>query len=150
MSFDLKTDLHLHTTASDGTWGPEKLVQNIRNTGIGLFAVTDHDSTENLADTARLAKEHGLEFINGVEINTTYNGRNYHILGLGIDPANTKVQRILAMNKKLLEEKDDDFIKYLETEYPAVSFSEYESYINHKERGGWKALNYLMDKRLCN
>ena len=150
MSNDIKVDLHLHTTASDGTWGPEKLAANIRNAGIELFAVTDHDSTENLTNIARLAKEYGLGFINGVEINTTYTGRNYHILGLGINPTNFELQTLLNTNRKLMEEKDDESIKYLERKYPVVSFSEYQAYTNHKERGGWKALNYLIDKQLCN
>ena len=149
MSNDIKVDLHLHTTASDGTWGPEKLVANIRNADIGLFAVTDHDSTENLTDVAHLAKEYGLGFINGVEINTTYKGRNYHILGFGINPTNLELQTLLNTNRKLMEEKDDESIEYLERKYPAVSFSEYEAYTNYKERGGWKALNYMIDKQLC-
>ncbi|HBF36748.1 MAG TPA: PHP domain-containing protein, partial [Firmicutes bacterium] len=150
MGDNLKVDLHLHTTASDGTWGPEKLVSKIKNAGIGLFAVTDHDSTENLTEVAGQARELDLGFIKGVEINTSYQQRNYHILGLGVDPANHELQALLTMNRQLMEEKDDESIRYLEGKYPGVSFSEYQVYMNHRERGGWKAFNYLMDKQLCN
>lgn len=146
---DPRVDLHLHTTASDGTWSPEELVSNLVKAGIELFAVTDHDSTENLNDVAALAHQSGLGFIPGVEINTSYKGRNYHILGLGIDPVNTKLQTLLNTNKKLMDAKDDDSIRYLETKYSALSFSEYQAYTNRRERGGWKALNYLIDKKLC-
>lgn len=146
---DMKADMHIHTTASDGTWNPEELVKNLLQAGIGLFAVTDHDSTENVAEAARLAGEHGLQMINGVEVNTSYENRNYHILGLGIDPGNRELQDLLKRNRDLMRQKDDESIHYLEGRHPEVRFEEYLSYINHPERGGWKALNYLIDKQLC-
>jgi predicted metal-dependent phosphoesterase TrpH len=146
---DIKMDLHIHTTASDGTWGPKNLVKNLLITGIEFFTVTDHDTTENLAEVAALAREHGLKFINGVEVNTTYNSRNYHLLGLGIEPENQELQALLKRNRELMEEKDDECIKYLEMRFPGVSFAEFTKYFNNPERGGWKALNYLIDKKLC-
>ena len=146
---NVRVDLHIHTTASDGTWSPEELVNNLREAGIQLFAVTDHDSTANLAETAALAKEQGLQLIKGVEVNTSYNNRNYHILGLGIDPGDTGLQDLLKRNRDLMGQKDDESIEYLEGRYPGVSLEEYMGYINHPERGGWKALNYLIDQKLC-
>jgi 3',5'-nucleoside bisphosphate phosphatase len=84
---DIKVDLHLHTTASDGTWTPRRLVRNIIDAGIRLFAVTDHDTTDNIAEMAMLAGEYELKFIPGVEVNAAWENNNYHILGLGIDMA---------------------------------------------------------------
>lgn len=146
---NIKVDLHVHTTASDGTWSPEDLVENLLIAGIELFAVTDHDTTENLAETAAMAKEHGLKFVTGVEVDASYNGRNYHILGLGIKPEDRELQVLLRRNRKLMEAKDDESIKYLEGKFPNVSFDDFKRYVNDPERGGWKALNYLIDKKLC-
>lgn len=146
---NIKVDLHVHTTASDGTWPPEKLVENMLGAGIEIFAVTDHDTTENLAQAAAAARERGLKFIAGVEINATCSGRNYHILGLGIDPGNKELQMLLKKNRELTEAKDDESIKFLEGKFPQVSFDEYKEYVNNPARGGWKALNYLIDKKLC-
>ena len=53
----MKVDLHLHTSASDGTWTPEVLVAKLLESGISLFAVTDHDSVENVARTAAIAEK---------------------------------------------------------------------------------------------
>ena len=36
-------DLHMHTTCSDGTDTPEEIIARVRESGIGLFSVTDHD-----------------------------------------------------------------------------------------------------------
>lgn len=145
----VRVDLHVHTTASDGTWGPEDLVKNLLVAGIHLFAVTDHDTTENLAGAASIARENGLEFITGVEVSTSYNGRNYHILGLGMNPEHEGLQTMLKRNRELMEAKDDESIKYLEGKLPNVSFDDYKKYVYNPERGGWKALNYLIDKGLC-
>jgi len=146
---NIKVDLHVHTTASDGTWRPEELVENLLSAGIELFAVTDHDSTESLAEAAAIARGHGLKFVTGVEVNATYNSRNYHILGLGIDPENKGLQALLRRNRGLMEAKDDESIKYLESKFANVCFDDFKRYVNDPGRGGWKALNYLIDKKLC-
>jgi 3',5'-nucleoside bisphosphate phosphatase len=146
---DIKVDLHLHTTASDGTWTPRRLIRNINDAGIRLFAVTDHDTTDNIAEMAMLAGEYELKFIPGVEVNAAWENNNYHILGLGIDMADKELQKLLHHNRKLLENKDLISINYLEKKFPGVSFEEFETYVNNPERGGWKALNYIIDKKLC-
>lgn len=148
-SNDAKADLHVHTAASDGTWRPATLIRKMLGAGIVLFALTDHDTTENIAETAALAQAHRLRFIAGTEINTTYNGRNYHILGLGIEPGNRPLEALLKRNRELMAEKDDASIQYLEGRLPEVSCADFASYRNDPERGGWKALNYLIDKKLC-
>ena len=51
----MKIDLHMHTSASDGTWSPEALIQNVINAGIEIFSVTDHDTVENIAAVSDLA-----------------------------------------------------------------------------------------------
>ena len=145
----IKADLHIHTTASDGTWLPEILVDKIRDAGITLFAVTDHDTTANVAATAEIAKRHGLGFITGVEVNTTHKGRNYHILGLGIAPLSQPLEALLKRNREIMAEKDEESIQYLEKHFSDVSHAEFVKYANNPARGGWKALNYLIDQQLC-
>ena len=89
----MHADLHIHTTASDGTWDPIQVVQAVCAAGIEVFAISDHDSVANVAETKKLAAGAGLRFIPGVELNSTKDGHNYHILGYGIDIEN-KVLRL--------------------------------------------------------
>ena len=49
----IRADLHIHTTASDGTWTPAELIEEAQRCGIGLLAVTDHDSVANVAEAGR-------------------------------------------------------------------------------------------------
>lgn len=149
-NFDnVKVDLHMHTTASDGTWKPSQLVDKIIEAGIGLFAVTDHDNTQNLAETAVIAREKNLMFIPGVEINVSYKEKNYHILGLGINAENKELQKLLKRNRDLMTDLDYKCIKLIEKKYTNISKEGYDSYVNPDERGGWKSLNYFIDEGLC-
>ena len=145
----MKADLHLHTSASDGTWTPEVLIENIVRAGISVFAVTDHDSIENVNLTADLVQDTDLKFIKGVEINTTEDGHIFHILGYNIDPENESLAEILQVNRETMDDRDKRSIKILQVmDYP-VQLEEFLAYENNPARGGWKALNYAIDKGLC-
>ena len=145
----MKADLHLHTSASDGTWTPKALIENIFRAGITVFAVTDHDSVENVIPTADLVKDTDLKFIRGVEVNSTENGHIFHILGYNIDPGNEFLNKILLKNRNVMEERDKRCIKILQDMGYPVALDEFLAYNNNMERGGWKALNYTIDKGLC-
>ena len=145
----MRVDLHIHTTASDGSWTPRELIGQIVQAGIGLFAVTDHDSTESLAETERLAAEAGLQLIPGVEICSTLLGQQFHILGYGIDPLSPALRRLLSHNIELMEQADEDSIRKLLAQGLPIDYQEYRDYRHDPARGGWKSLSYLTDKGLC-
>ncbi|HIU64021.1 MAG TPA: PHP domain-containing protein [Candidatus Avacidaminococcus intestinavium] len=145
----MRCDLHLHTTASDGTWLPEEVVKNALKVGLDLIAVTDHETTNNVIATEILAKEAGLKFVRGVEISANHNHKMFHVLGYGIELENKNLQELLHHNEGLLERKDEESIQILAEQGWSVSLAEYACYVNNRRRGGWKALNYLFDKGLC-
>src|SRR5215468_12562182 len=79
-------DLHSHTTASDGTLRPRELVQAAARRGVRVLAVTDHDSTEGLAEAmAEAASLRPLEIVPGIEINCDVDGGQLHVLGYYMD-----------------------------------------------------------------
>ena len=144
-----KVDLHIHSTASDGTWTPLDLVDAAVGAGLGIIAVTDHDSTANVAETVRLAGERGIKCVPGVEVCSTKDDISFHILGYGIDLANKPLQELLAHNTHLLEQKDDDSVQLLIKQGWPLDFKEFKNYTYDRRRGGWKSLAYLIDKGLC-
>jgi len=131
----MRADLHIHTTASDGSWSVDKLIQELASAGIGLFSVTDHDSIANVAAAGGLAKQAGLSFIPGVEICTTLKGQSFHILGYGIDPEAKALAQILEHNTSLMEEVDHASIKKLIADGLAIDYDEYCSYRHDPSRG---------------
>ncbi|MGI6091682.1 MAG: PHP domain-containing protein [Negativicutes bacterium] len=145
----MRVDLHIHTTASDGNWRPEVLVNQVKSAGIGLFAVTDHDTTANINETSALAAAAGLNFLPGVEICTTINNQSFHILGYGIDADNAALNKLLRYNTALMEDVDQQSVKKLIKDGLAIDYDEYCQYRHNPERGGWKALNFLIDKGFC-
>ena len=79
-------DLHTHTTASDGTYAPRDLVAEAASRGVRVLAVTDHDSTEGLAEAINEAeRRRPLEIVPGIEINCDVEGAEIHVLGYLMD-----------------------------------------------------------------
>ena len=63
-------DLHCHTTASDGTLTPTQLVARAVEFGLKTIAVTDHDTTDGVAEAVAAGEKAGLDVLPGIEINT--------------------------------------------------------------------------------
>jgi hypothetical protein len=77
-----RVDLHTHTTASDGTLSPRELVLAAVRQSVTVLAVTDHDSTEGLAEAmAEAAGRPPLIIVPGLEINCDVEGAEIHVLG---------------------------------------------------------------------
>ena len=82
----LDYDLHCHSIISDGTLTPTEVVNRAAERGVKVLALTDHDDTDGLEEARKAAVQHGIDFVNGVEISVTWRKHTLHIVGLGIDP----------------------------------------------------------------
>ncbi len=89
-------DLHSHSTASDGELAPGQLVRRARAKGVDVLALTDHDAVDGLPEARAAALGVGLVLVAGVEISVTWEGRLIHIVGLGVDPEDRRLQNGLA------------------------------------------------------
>lgn len=94
-------DLHVHSTASDGSFSPTQLVDYAIEKGLSAFALTDHDSIAGLDEAITYAEElkkTGInipEVIPGIEFSTEYAGKDIHIVGLYIDYHHKDLQKHL-------------------------------------------------------
>ena len=88
-------DLHCHSTISDGILSPQDLVAHAAKSGVKVLALTDHDDVSGLQAAREAAIQHGIHFINGVEISATWKKRTLHIVGLKIDAENTALKTAL-------------------------------------------------------
>ena len=86
----MKADLHLHSTASDGTLEPGELVALAAEQGFTHMALTDHDSVDGLARATDAARDCGVTLIPGVELSCGAQ-KEIHILGYGFDPYDERV-----------------------------------------------------------
>jgi 3',5'-nucleoside bisphosphate phosphatase len=100
----VRVDFHQHTTVSDGVWTPEALFAYLRDTGIEVFSVTDHDTMDAYPVAADLAER----VIPGMEVDTKCDGATAHLLVFGItDPRAPLLERLRvqrdARRERMLE-----------------------------------------------
>ena len=98
-------DLHMHSTASDGTLDPAALVAHVAARRVRLMALTDHDTVAGVAAAATAARAAGIGFVPGVELSASWRGRAIHVLGLAIDPGTPGLMAALAGQKSRREER---------------------------------------------
>lgn len=82
----MKLDLHVHTTASDGSCDPSDVVERAAASGLDVISISDHDTVAALPRAIRAAAARSLQIVPGIEVSSTLDDREYHILGYFIDP----------------------------------------------------------------
>lgn len=90
-------DLHTHSCLSDGSLSPEALLTAAREAGIGILALTDHNTTADLEPLQAAFPD--LTLIQASEITCRYLDQELHVVALGIDPENAKLRAVLRNNQ---------------------------------------------------
>jgi predicted metal-dependent phosphoesterase TrpH len=75
-------DLHMHSTASDGSRTPADVVRAAHNADLRAIALTDHDSVDGLREAQQTGAELGVRIVNGVELSAVEGTAETHVLGL--------------------------------------------------------------------
>jgi len=92
-----RADFHCHSTASDGILSPTEVVELAYQQGVRILALTDHDSTEGVAEARRAAARYDdFTLVPGVELGTDIPGAEVHVLALFLDPDNAELQETLS------------------------------------------------------
>ncbi len=145
----MRVDLHIHTTASDGCWPPERVLAEAKSCSIGLFAIADHDTIANVSVAKALARKAGLAFLHGVEVSTHLNGHLFHVLAYGFDLEAPSLTRLLRENKTRGDQYNNNIVRSLIAAGYPLDFDEYAAYEYDRTRGGWQVFNFLMDQGIC-
>jgi 3',5'-nucleoside bisphosphate phosphatase len=127
MAVPLRIDLHLHSTASDGTLPPEGVVAAAVAGGLDLISLTDHDTTAGVGSAIAAARGSGLRVIPGIEVSATWEGGEVHVLGYGVEVTHPdlvahgawagarRVARMEAMVERLQEQGLDVTMEAVES-----------------------------------
>jgi len=120
----MKIDLHIHTkSCSDGNLSIEEVFQEAKNRDIDLMSTTDHDSIDCQGRAIALAREHGIAYITGVELNVTFQypdkdkAISLDFLGYGYDIGNQELKNKLQLIKEHRETRARRILEKLNTEF---------------------------------
>lgn len=89
-------DFHLHSTASDGVRSPTWVMETAAARGVRILSLTDHDTTDGLAEARVAADRLGLRLIPGMELSSDYGKADVHLLAFGFNVASKPLQDFLA------------------------------------------------------
>lgn len=90
-----RIDLHIHTTASDGTDSPAAVVEQAASLGLSAVAVTDHDTVAGVPEATAAGERLGVEVVPGIEVSSDYRDNNVHVLGYFIDVGSPALRPVL-------------------------------------------------------
>ena len=115
-----RCDLHLHSSASDGTDDPADLPRLCKAAGLSAFALTDHDTVAGVAACAAAAKKQKIDFVPGIELSvdpdidtTGEREGSLHLLGLFVDPRHPWLGEITETLTRARAERNPEIIRKL-------------------------------------
>ena len=111
-----KIDLHMHSTVSDGTDRPAELLKKVREAGIGVFSLTDHDAIDGCMEIMDLLQEGDPAFIPGAEFSCRDELGKYHILGYGYDGKTGAMPEFIEFSHNVRMRKLTARLEYLKSE----------------------------------
>jgi predicted metal-dependent phosphoesterase TrpH len=94
-----KADLHMHTIHSDGACSTEELILRAQRAGLTSISITDHDTVNAVGEAMALGDECGVRVIPGVELSSSHNGFDIHLLGYFVDHTNAVLLDYLSFCK---------------------------------------------------
>ena len=140
-------DLHIHTTASsDGQHGPEEIFEMSKGLKLEAIAFADHNSVASVGEGLRISREFGIEFIPCIEINTHYEGYDFHLLGYFIDHRDERLLRWLEGLGENKRRQIRQRVKRLRELGFTLSVDDVEGLSEGREPTGVSYLNALLEK----
>jgi predicted metal-dependent phosphoesterase TrpH len=111
-------DLHIHTTASDGTFTPEQIISHAYQLKLKAIAITDHDTVAGSKEALHRGIPPSLGFVTGVEISSTppsfYPGSgSFHLLGYAICLDDPRLNRTLKQLQQARKNRNPGIISRL-------------------------------------
>jgi len=102
-----RIDLHCHSHCSDGSLSPQTLIDRAVNYQIAALAITDHDTVAgfNIAQDYILEKNIPIKLISGIEISTSWQGFEIHIVGLNLDVEHVALQQLIKDQQQAREDR---------------------------------------------
>lgn len=120
----MRADLHVHSTASDGTLHPVELVSLAARQLVDVLAVADHDSVDGVPDAVEAGRRLGVTVIPAVELSAAVGERSVHILGYYVDITDSQLLSELSLLREARMERARSIVEALRSDGLPVSLDE--------------------------
>ena len=145
-----KFDLHVHTTASDGSLNSRQIVAEAKRIGLTTMAITDHDTIGNVKECIEEGKKQGIRIIAGVELSAEIDKGKMHILGYGIDPDNREFNIVMQMLREAREARNKNIIEALKCLFKIeISIDDVKKYAKGETIGKPHIAAAIVEKGYC-
>ena len=146
-------DLHIHSTASDGTCAPEEIVQQARDLGLTAIAIADHDTIDGVCQAMDAGIPRSLEFMTGIEISAQplpriKGGGSFHILGYGFSIYDNFLHKTLKTLQQAREDRNPKIIEKLRQSGIDISMSDVRKHSGSGQPGRPHIAMALMEKKV--
>ena len=114
----VRIDLHIHSTASDGTLTPQEILTQAQNLQLGAIAITDHDTLDGSKSALSIGIPPSVKFLTGVEISSEpppsfSSAGSFHILGYAVDVDHPQLNHTLSMLRDSRNRRNPQILKLL-------------------------------------
>lgn len=130
MESEFRADLHCHTTCSDGTVTPKKIIELACQLDLKGLSITDHDTIEAYQEAIPIAKQQGVLLVSGVEFSASHLQQSVHLLAYSFALDSPSIhslcqrhkQRRLKRNALILEQLASEGMPLTPEDFPSVLF----------------------------
>jgi 3',5'-nucleoside bisphosphate phosphatase len=144
------TDLHLHTTFSDGTYSPEELTSEARRFGLVAVALTDHDTVEGCPRMKAACQAAGIEFIPATELTAEIDGIELHMLGYFVDVESPVLLGQMAHFQAGRHERIREIVARLQKLQVPLEEEDVFELANCRSPGRPHVARALIERKVCN
>jgi len=147
----VRIDLHIHSTASDGTLTPPEILALAQNLHLGAIAITDHDTLDGSKDALSFGIPPSVKFLTGVEISSELPPSfscpgSFHILGYAVDVDHPDLNHTLSMLKDSRKSRNPQILKLLSRLGIEISLNEVRNSAGDSQLGRPHIAQLMVEK----
>ena len=147
----MRIDLHIHSTASDGTLSPFEILALAQDLNIAAISITDHDTLDGSRDALSFGIPPSVKFLTGVEISSepppSFScAGSFHILGYAVDVEHPDLNHTLSMLRDSRKRRNPQILELLSRLGIEISLEEVRNLAGDSQLGRPHIARFMVEK----
>jgi 3',5'-nucleoside bisphosphate phosphatase len=147
----VRIDLHIHSTASDGTLSPFEILALAQDLNIAAISITDHDTLDGSRDALSFGIPPSVKFLTGVEISSepppSFScAGSFHILGYAVDVDHPDLNHTLSMLRDSRKRRNPQILELLSRLGIEISLEEVRNSAGDSQMGRPHIARFMVEK----